>query len=98
RGWRGAFFVVTSRIGTRGFLDATSVRELAARGHEVGSHSHTHPKYMGRLGAGTVAEEWCASRDALAGLIGESPVSAAVPGGSVRAGGAASRNEASRPT
>jgi len=83
RGVRGMFFVVTGRIGTPGFLDADGVRELAARGHEVGSHSHTHPPYMGRLGAAELAEEWTRSRELLAELLGSPPMSAAAPGGSV---------------
>jgi peptidoglycan/xylan/chitin deacetylase (PgdA/CDA1 family) len=83
RGWRGAFFVITSRIGTPGFVDADQLRELAARGHEVGSHSHTHPAYMGKLGDAEAAHEWRTSREVLAELLGGPPASAAVPGGSV---------------
>lgn len=83
RGWRGTFFVVAARIGTSGFLDAGGVRELAARGHEVGSHSHTHPAYMARLRPSQLADEWKASRAALADVLGAAPPTAAVPGGSV---------------
>jgi peptidoglycan/xylan/chitin deacetylase (PgdA/CDA1 family) len=82
-GMRGAFFVVTGRIGTPGFLDADGVKELAARGHDVGSHSHTHPPYMGRLGRAELAAEWTRSRELLGELLGSAPISAAVPGGSV---------------
>lgn len=81
RGWRGHFFVTTGRIGTPGFLDAAGVRELAARGHAVGSHSVTHPTYMGRLSEPELAEEWTASRARLAELLGAPPALAAVPGG-----------------
>jgi peptidoglycan/xylan/chitin deacetylase (PgdA/CDA1 family) len=81
RGWRGAFFVTTGRIGTPGFLNADGVRELVARGHEVGSHSHTHPTYMGTLTREELAGEWVASREILAELLGGPPHSAAVPGG-----------------
>jgi len=48
-GWRAHFFVPTARIGERGFLGPEALRELAARGHVLGSHSHSHPAYMGRL-------------------------------------------------
>jgi peptidoglycan/xylan/chitin deacetylase (PgdA/CDA1 family) len=81
RGWRGHFFVVTARIGASGFLDANGVRELVARGHSVGSHSHTHPGYMGRLSRAELAQEWRRSRDALSELIGAPARTAAVPGG-----------------
>src|SRR5579862_2768762 len=42
-GWIGHFFVVTERIGTRGFLDGAAIRELSGKGHVIGTHSHTHP-------------------------------------------------------
>jgi peptidoglycan/xylan/chitin deacetylase (PgdA/CDA1 family) len=83
RGLRGAFFIITGRIGTPGFVDADQVRALAQRGHEVGSHSDTHPTYMGRLGSRELAHEWTQSREVLAELLGAPPVSAAAPGGSV---------------
>lgn len=82
-GWHGVFFVVSGRLGTPGFIDGDAVRELAARGHEIGSHSHTHPSYMGRLGARELAYEWATSRELLGELLGRPPRSAAVPGGSV---------------
>lgn len=83
QGWRGAFFVVSGRLGTPGFIDGGVVRELAGRGHEIGSHSHTHPSYMGRLGSRELAYEWSTSRELLGELLGRPPRSAAVPGGSV---------------
>jgi len=83
RGWRGAFFVVTGKIGSPGFVDVQQVRELARRGHLVGSHSHTHPAYMGRLDQHALAEEWTTSRQVLQEVLRAPPSSAAVPGGSV---------------
>lgn len=82
-GWRGTFFVVTARIGTPGFIDSECVRDLVERGHEVGSHSHTHPAYISRLDTVELAEEWRTSHEVLAELMGSPPHSAAVPGGSV---------------
>jgi peptidoglycan/xylan/chitin deacetylase (PgdA/CDA1 family) len=83
RDWRGHFFVPTERLGTPGFLDPSEVRDLAHRGHEIGSHSHTHPRYMGRLPRERVLEEWRRSRGILAEVLGWEPVSASVPGGSL---------------
>jgi peptidoglycan/xylan/chitin deacetylase (PgdA/CDA1 family) len=80
-GWRGHYFITADRVGTPGFLTAAQVRELAARGHEVGSHSHTHPTYMGALTAAELRHEWRASREALGEMLGAPPGSAAVPGG-----------------
>ena len=48
-GLRGEFFVATARLGTAGFLDRRGVEELAAAGHVIGSHSHTHPEVMPAL-------------------------------------------------
>lgn len=81
RGWRGHFFITTGRIGTPGFLAADEIRELVRRGHEVGSHSHSHPTYMGALNRVQLASEWRSSREVLGEILGEAPQTAAVPGG-----------------
>lgn len=81
RGWHGSFFITTGRIDTPGFLTAEQVRELHARGHEVGSHSRSHPTYMGALDRAALADEWRESRADLTRLLGHAPEVAAVPGG-----------------
>jgi peptidoglycan/xylan/chitin deacetylase (PgdA/CDA1 family) len=81
RGWRGHFFVTTGRVGTPGFLTAEQVAELARRGHGVGSHSHSHPTYMGKLPRDEIAGEWRTSRAELTALLGTAPATASVPGG-----------------
>jgi peptidoglycan/xylan/chitin deacetylase (PgdA/CDA1 family) len=80
-GWRGHFFVTSGRVDTPGFLAADGVRELSERGHIVGSHSHTHPTYMGTLSAGEILSEWTTSREVLGEMLGAAPASASVPGG-----------------
>jgi peptidoglycan/xylan/chitin deacetylase (PgdA/CDA1 family) len=81
RGWRGHFLITTGRIGTPGFLDAEAIVELSRRGHDVGSHSHSHPTYMGTLTREQLATEWRQSRHVLGEIIGAPPSTAAVPGG-----------------
>ena len=81
RAWRGHFFVTSGRIGTPGFLAPEELRELVARGHVVGSHSDTHPTYMGRLSVEALQEEWTRSRAVIAELLGAEPRTASVPGG-----------------
>lgn len=81
RGWRGCFFVVSSRIGTPGFLSAAAIIDLHARGHSIGSHSHSHPTYMGKLSHRELVAEWGRSRDIIAELIGSAPLYASIPGG-----------------
>ena len=40
---RATFFIVTSLIGTEGFLNEGEIRYIRSLGHNIGSHSHTHP-------------------------------------------------------
>ena len=68
------------RIGTPGFLDDAGVRELAARGHDVGSHSHSHP-FLTRLPDDAVAEEWRRSKDVLEEVLGREISTASIPTG-----------------
>ncbi len=81
RGWRGQFFVTTSRIDTPGFVSAQELRDMSDRGHLIGSHSHSHPTYMGRLSDAELYEEWSTSRAVLADALGAEPRTASVPGG-----------------
>ena len=81
RSWRGHFFITTGRIGTPEFLGEDELRELAARGHVIGSHSHSHPDHMGDLEPELLLEEWSHSRDELARILGTPPQMASVPGG-----------------
>jgi peptidoglycan/xylan/chitin deacetylase (PgdA/CDA1 family) len=81
RGWRGQFFVTSARVGTPGFMTAEELRALAARGHLIGSHSHSHPTYMGRLSRAELDEEWTRSRALLGEILGSAPRTASVPGG-----------------
>jgi peptidoglycan/xylan/chitin deacetylase (PgdA/CDA1 family) len=81
RSWRGQFFVTTGRIGTPGFLTAEELRELARRGHVIGSHSRTHPTYMGKLARPQLDREWATSFAEIAEILGAPPRTASVPGG-----------------
>lgn len=79
-GLSGSFFVVTSVIGTPGFLDADAIRELRAHGHRIGSHSHTHA-FLTALSDDEVTQEWSESKAILEEILGEEIVSASVPRG-----------------
>lgn len=82
-GWVGHFFIVTSLVGNRTFLDAQGVRTLRTAGHIIGSHSHTHPMIFRSQTPAKMTEEWRSSCDILAQILGEPCVSAAVPGGDI---------------
>jgi peptidoglycan/xylan/chitin deacetylase (PgdA/CDA1 family) len=79
-GLRGEFFVATARLGTPGFLDRRGVGELAAAGHVVGSHSHTHP-LLPALPDAQILDEWRTSIAVLEDATGRPVVSASVPNG-----------------
>jgi peptidoglycan/xylan/chitin deacetylase (PgdA/CDA1 family) len=81
RGWKGHFFITTGRIGTSGFLDTAGIRELAARGHVVGSHSCSHPARISHLDDVLLSREWSASVQALEEILGATVDTASVPGG-----------------
>jgi peptidoglycan/xylan/chitin deacetylase (PgdA/CDA1 family) len=83
RGWKAHFFIITSRIGTRTFLDASEIRYIRSQGHLVGSHSHTHPNIFKEQSFESMVREWRVSCDRLAQLLGEACRTAAVPGGDI---------------
>ena len=83
RGWRGHFFITTSLIGRRTFLDRSEIRQLRAAGHLVGSHSHSHPDIYRELDRERMVVEWRQSSDILAQILGEPCLTAAVPGGEI---------------
>ena len=81
RNWKAHFFIVTSRIGDRTFLDEAGIRELVALGHTVGTHSHTHPDIFWDLPRPKMVEEWRTSREILQSITGVPCVVGSVPGG-----------------
>lgn len=80
-GFRGFFFISTGYIGCNGFLDAIQIRELADRGHKIGSHSHSHPERMIALSGKDIQDEWSISQMILNEILGYKPVIASIPNG-----------------
>jgi peptidoglycan/xylan/chitin deacetylase (PgdA/CDA1 family) len=80
-GWPGHFFIVTGLIDTPCFLGKADIRDLHARGHLVGSHSHSHPDVFRQLQPAQMHEEWAHSRQLLEDVLGEAVTAAAIPGG-----------------
>jgi len=77
----GHFFVTTDYIGIRGFLTEGEIRELAQRGHVIGSHSCSHPLRMGHCSWSQLLAEWSRSCSILGDIVGDEVRSASVPGG-----------------
>ena len=86
RGWKAHFFVVTSRIGSRTFLDRAGIRHLHQCGHLVGTHSHTHPDVFRDLSRAQMLVEWRTSVDLLEQILGEPCRVGSVPGGDISGG------------
>lgn len=90
-GFGGTVFVVTDRLGGSNdwdtgpvwpLLDAAGVRQLAAVGIEVGSHTATHVP-LADLDPDRLRGELHSSQDRLADLLGAPPQGFAYPYGSV---------------
>ena len=92
-GFTASMFIISDRIGGSNdwdegpqwpLLSADQVRELAAAGMEIGSHSATHPRLAG-VDAGLLAAEVKDSRARLAELVGNPIHGFAYPYGSMDA-------------
>jgi peptidoglycan/xylan/chitin deacetylase (PgdA/CDA1 family) len=81
RGWLGHFFITTAYIGRPGFMTPRHLRELHARGHVIGSHSHSHPLQMARRSRGQLQGEWMQSIARLQDTLGSPVTVASIPGG-----------------
>jgi len=77
RGWRGVFNIVTDKIGSaEKYLSWEDVRELLRRGHEVTTHTASHPNLVKLLQAGNTNEvrrQLSESRDRIAAQTGFVP-------------------------
>ena len=78
---RGHFFIPTTWIGNRAeFMDWRQVRQLAADGHVIGSHSATHT-FLPHCTKAHLQEELHGSRQALEDQLGAGITSISMPGG-----------------
>jgi peptidoglycan/xylan/chitin deacetylase (PgdA/CDA1 family) len=80
-GLRATFFIVASRIGTPGFLDAGAVRELKAAAMAVGCHGMRHRRWAG-LDERSLREELVDARTMIEAVVGCPVLEAACPFGS----------------
>jgi peptidoglycan/xylan/chitin deacetylase (PgdA/CDA1 family) len=91
RGFSATAFIIAGRLGGTNewdegpswpLLDAAGVRELAAAGVEIGSHSQTHPR-LAQVPASQLAAEVTASRQRLEDLLSTRVRGFAYPYGSM---------------
>lgn len=78
-GLRGVFYVVTGRIGSPGLLSRENILDLAARGHDMESHTVSH-QVLTLLGDAQLDAQLRDSRKALEDLLGSPVLHIAYPG------------------
>lgn len=79
-GMRATFFVVPSFVGRPGYVSWPELREMAAAGMEIGSHSLTHP-FVHELDEAGVRREFGESKRMLEDRLGAAVRSASLPRG-----------------
>lgn len=82
-GFKGLFFITTSKIGCIGFLTEEQIKILSDRGHIIGTHTHSHSLHLNRLSKEDIHNEWKKSIDILSSIIGRNIHVASVPNGNV---------------
>lgn len=80
-GFKGIFFVSTAYIGTPGFLTEEQIKELDARGHIIGSHTHHHLRNLSLLDKQTIENEWSKSVEILSNILNKKIKYASLPNG-----------------
>lgn len=80
-GFKGFFFIATSFIGQEGFLTEQMIKDMYARGHIIGGHSHTHRQRMHTLPYKDLEEDWKECVDALGRITGNKIEIVSLPNG-----------------
>ena len=92
-GMTGAFFIITSLVGEEDRLAAGHIREMAAHGMSIGSHTVSH-RALGDMVYAEAESELALSKSYLEGLLQRTVDFVAYPGGSYNNETAAAASEA----
>ena len=76
----GTFFIISGKIGQAEYMTEGQIKELAAAGNEIGSHTVTHPS-LEKLSSGKLETELVDSKAALEKLTGRAVISLCYPAG-----------------
>jgi len=79
--WKAHFFITTKFIGTNTFVSKDQIISMHNSGHIIGTHSHTHPDTISKIGISKIRDEWNKSKTILSDIIGEEIIVASIPGG-----------------
>lgn len=80
RDMTATFFVTTDFVGRPGFMDWPELREIAALGMSVQSHSKSHP-FLSELDGPELRAELCESKSLLDERLGQNTDQISFPGG-----------------
>jgi peptidoglycan/xylan/chitin deacetylase (PgdA/CDA1 family) len=80
RGMTATFFITTSWIGRPRYASWNQLREMAAAGMSIQSHTHTHP-FLSELSEPALRDELRRSRDMLDEQLSQRTSMIALPGG-----------------
>ena len=80
RGMTATFFITTDWIGRPGYASWSQLREMAAAGMSIQSHTHSHP-FLSELSADALRDELRRSRDILDERLEQRTSMLALPGG-----------------
>jgi len=80
-GHKAVFYIVLDNVGKRGYLNWDQVKELEKRGHEIGSHTVSHPQDLKALFDEELHYEVQNSKDMLEIVLGHSVAKFCYPRG-----------------
>lgn len=69
-GLRGTFYIIIDAVGRPGFMNWEDIKDLDRRGHEIGSHTVTHPADLKKLYDEELFVEVQNSKDMLEMVLG----------------------------
>ena len=80
-GLKGIFFIPTNYIGQMGFLTKKQILEIRDMGHEIGTHTHSHPMFLNKFSFENQTNEWLKSIEILEKILNDKVCSASAPNG-----------------
>jgi peptidoglycan/xylan/chitin deacetylase (PgdA/CDA1 family) len=80
-GFTGVLYIVSNRLQSDGYLNVAQIKEMAAAGWEVGSHSISHPSLTGNLDPAFIRHEIVDSKKQLEEALGVPVLTFAYPFG-----------------
>ena len=80
-GHKAHFFIPTRYIGQPGFLTSEQICALHLQGHDIGSHSHSHPSRISAMTRQGLLEEWGTSKKILEDMLSKPVLTGSIPGG-----------------